>query len=256
MPRFIKKLGFVVPLTLTLWGSAFAGNITHLPGGMKCADLLNDGRRWCVFTLEIGTITPSTVQGIKKLVQYKSEFTEPIGGSVVVLNSLGGDLNSAYEIGQIIRERKYTAGIPVGARCVSACVFILAAASQRVIDGQVGIHRPFFASTSVANNSADKIQNDYGSAVDGMRDYLRQMNVDPRLADQMLRIDPDRVRYLTRAELDGFGIGEGAPSPDVEKLAKLKEAVAVKAANAYGLSRLEYMRRDDLIERMCQLGTL
>src|SRR4029077_734947 len=118
MPRFIKKLGFVVPLTLTLWGSAFAGNITHLPGGMKCADLLNDGRRWCVFTLEIGTIAPSVLQGVKTLVEYKSQFTDPIGGSAVILNSLGGDLNSSYEIGQIIHEQKYSARIPAGARCV------------------------------------------------------------------------------------------------------------------------------------------
>ena len=68
------------------------------------------------------------------------------------------------------------------------------------------------------------------------------MNVDARLADEMLRIDPDRVRYLSRAELNDLNLGEGSPDADVQTKASLKEAVTLKSAAAYGLSRLEYMR--------------
>jgi hypothetical protein len=45
-----------------------------------------------------------------------------------------------------------------------------------------------------------------------MRSYLREMNVDIRLADEMLRIDPDQVRYLSRAELNDYRVGEGPPA--------------------------------------------
>ena len=116
------------------------------------------------------------------------------------------------------------------------------------------IHRPYFLNAPTGTKSAEQIENNYQSVLDVMRSYLGEMNVDVRLADQMLRIDPDRVRYLTRAELDDFGIGEGQPPVDVETEAKMKEAVALKAAMAYGLSRLEYMRRDNLVDKTCQLG--
>jgi hypothetical protein len=53
----------------------------------------------------------------------------------------------------------------------------------------------------------------------------------------MLRIDPDRVRYLSREELNGFGLGEGAPNVDVQTKAAWKETVELKSASAYGLSR-------------------
>lgn len=236
MLRSISTIVLTAFVALGVWGDANAGNITHLPGGMKCADLLNNGKKWCIFTIEIGNITEETVDGVKKLIAYKSQFSEPVGGSMVVLNSPGGDLNAAYEIGRIIHGQRYPATITAGARCVSACVLILAGAVQRIIDGNVGIHRPYFLSASDTNKSAEQIEDNYQSVLDVMRRYLQEMNVDVRLADQMLRIDPDRVRYLTRAELDEFGIGEGPPSVDIETKAKMKEAVALKAAEAYGLA--------------------
>jgi hypothetical protein len=80
------------------------------------------------------------------------------------------------------------------------------------------------------------------------------MGVSPRLLDEMLRIEPKDVRFLTRTELDAFGLGEGPPSENIEHVAALKEAVALKAAAAYGLSRFEYERRSALIDRTCPFG--
>jgi hypothetical protein len=37
-----------------------------------------------------------------------------------------------------------------------------------------------------------------------MRAYLREMDVSQRLADDMLVVESQRVRILTRAELKGF----------------------------------------------------
>jgi hypothetical protein len=86
-----------------------------------------------------------------------------------------------------------------------------------------------------------------------MRDYLREMNLSDFLADEMLRIEPDRVRKLARAELNAYGLGEGGPTEDTQKKAVAREILAMKGAEAYGLSRIEYMRRDALIDRTCKL---
>lgn len=244
----------VALLSFAGWNQSSAGEITHLPGGMKCADLLNDGRRFCVFTIEIGdVITAETFAGVGKLVAYKSDFADPVVGSVVLLDSRGGDVNAAYNIGRLIHEQKYPVAIRASAKCVSACVFILAAGVRRMIDGPVGIHRPYFLNPA-AHTSAQHAIDSYDFLVRRMRGYLREMNVDARLADEMLRIDPDRVRYLSRAELNDLNLGEGSPDADVQTKASLKEAVTLKSAAAYGLSRLEYMRRNDVVGILCHLG--
>ena len=46
---------------------------------------------------------------------------------------------------------------------------------------------------------------------------------------------------------------EGAPSADTEKMAVLREVMTLKVAQAYNISRDEYMRRDALIDRTCKL---
>ena len=82
MRRSLCMVTSVALLSFAGWNQSSAGEITHLPGGMKCADLLNDGRRFCVFTIEIGdVITAETFAGVGKLVAYKSDFADPVVGS-------------------------------------------------------------------------------------------------------------------------------------------------------------------------------
>jgi membrane-bound ClpP family serine protease len=119
-----------VPFQLTR-----AGTISGLPGGMKCADIFNNGNERCVFTIEIGEITPQTLDGIKKLLDYKRESNKQLLGSMVFLNSPGGKVHSAFQIGRLLRNEGLPVTIEKGARCVSACVFILAAARHRTIYG-------------------------------------------------------------------------------------------------------------------------
>ena len=82
------------------------GRMSGLPGGLKCADLLNNGREVCFFTITIGKIGIDTVEGVKKLLDYKHRSSRLIGGSVVFLNSPGGDVYPAMEIGRILRKEK------------------------------------------------------------------------------------------------------------------------------------------------------
>ena len=65
-------------------------------------------------------------------------------GSIVRLDSIGGDVEESLTMGRILRQHMLSASVPKGARCHSACVFILAGGYSRTIFGEVGIHRPYF----------------------------------------------------------------------------------------------------------------
>ena len=115
MRRTLWILALAASLAVVGTSQTDAGEITHLPGGMKCPDLLNTGQRVCIFTLEIkGPINAKMVSGVERLIDYRSGFSDPIAGTVVLLNSPGGDVNSAYEIGRLIHQQKYPVAIEAG----------------------------------------------------------------------------------------------------------------------------------------------
>jgi hypothetical protein len=253
-PRRLSLLFLIFGVLVVSICGATAGNITKLPGGIKCEDLFNDDQPICYLELQLGTINSHTPEGVHYLIDHRDSYPRKISGSVVSLDSLGGDLTAAMEIGKIAHDQKLRVMVGPSAKCVSACVFVLAAGTQRKIRGVVGIHRPYFATLGDAT-SPELVWRNYGELLKRAKDYLVSMSASPRLLDEMLRIEPNDVRFLSRAELDGFGLGEGPPSGNIENLAALKEAVAVKSAAAYRLSRIEYNRRAALIDRTCALDS-
>ena len=65
----------------------------------------------------------------------------------VVLDSDGGLVDEAIEIGRIIRERHLDTAVPPSSSCVSACVLVWAAGQRRTVDGQLATHCPAFQGT-------------------------------------------------------------------------------------------------------------
>jgi hypothetical protein len=83
-----------------------------------------------------------------------------------------------------------------------------------------------------------------------IRAYLREMNVSERLADDMLSVEPDRVRILTRAELKGYGLADPDPA-ERQRRAIENEVMDAREANQLGLDRSEHTRRKALGENIC-----
>jgi hypothetical protein len=133
VPDYSKYGTPVQPATNSLSYTPQDGRMSGVPGGLKCADLLNNGREVCFFTITIGKIGIDTVESVKKLLDYKHRSSRLIGGSAVFLNSPGGDVYPAMEIGRILRKERLPIWIEKDAKCVSACVLILAAAERRTM---------------------------------------------------------------------------------------------------------------------------
>src|ERR1700692_2460228 len=121
-----------------------------------------------------------------------SGYGHPFG-----INSRGGSVPAAMASGRMLRREG--AWIGVNGVCFSACVFILAGAVDRQIgrSDQVGIHRPYLRSTPEKPLEAGEIKQAYSRMLQDMRDYLREMNVSQRLADDMLATEPENNHILT-----------------------------------------------------------
>ncbi len=63
--------------------------------------------------------------------------------SPVVLNSNGGNIAEALRIADLVKAAYLEAAVPKKSVCASACFYILAAATTRYMNGEVGIHRPY-----------------------------------------------------------------------------------------------------------------
>jgi hypothetical protein len=76
------------------------------------------------------------------------------------------------------------------------------------------------------------------------------MNVSERLANDMLAVEPERVRTLTPAELIECGLGRVDPT-EQRRRAIENETRDAADANRLGFDRLEYTRRKALADNAC-----
>jgi len=129
-----------------------------------------------------------------------------LDGTMVVLNSEGGDLVAAMEIGQIIRSRSLLTDVGGTARCASACVFILAAGVDRSAYGKIGIHRPHFDDRYFADLTLAQARAKYEQLQTMATRYLREMGMPDDLYIEMMRIPSDGIRWLSPEESYKLGL--------------------------------------------------
>lgn len=173
-----------------------------------------------------GTIDLEALRRLRALLTRLGERSLPI-----FFHSPGGFRAPAAGIGRLLRERGMTAGVSrtiatdcVGASddtcralkqsgetlaaelhdvagCSSACVFALIGAKSRQVPAgaRLGVHQgkaeqPDFDGQSRAKSNAQ------------VGRYLREMEIDDRLLDIILRVPHERIHFLSRDEIANFGI--------------------------------------------------
>ena len=120
---------------------------------------------------------------------------------IVLLNNIGGSAPEAMRIGRLLRETGFDALVPSDGVCQGSCIYLLAAGHNKTVRGHVGLHRPPFPAGDSAQAQAAHQGQRYSPAA-----YLREMNIPARLADDMQRIEPQRMRVLSAEELAGYGL--------------------------------------------------
>lgn len=165
-------------------------------------------------------------------------------GQRFAIDSTGGSVIAAMKIGRLLRQER--GSVMIEGVCFSACVFVLAGAVDRVVfpPGKVGIHRPYLV--SVASDARHEIER----ALRLMRDYLREMDVSPQLADDMIAVEPEDNRILSTSQLAAYGL-VGVDRAEKQHRAIDQEVRDLEEAKALGLDRREYNRRKSRAKLLC-----
>jgi len=176
-------------------------------------------------------------------------FGEIVGRNIgrkkhmVRIDSPGGDVNAAMEIGRIIRVNEMAVVIDNGATCASACVLILAAGTTKIVDpnaSPVIIHRPFLA-TDLPNKSG--YDSYYKQMLDAIKKYLGDMNIPAELADRMMSIPPHRGKRLSGADLERYMLNGDDPA--------YEQKADARQAHKLGISLSELNTRKAAAEETC-----
>lgn len=120
--------------------------------------------------------------------------------AVVVLNSPGGALLPAIEIGKIIKIAGFITAIPRDASCASSCALIWLAGESRLLsrNGQVGFH------ASYRDNNGKLEESGVANALIGS--YLSKLNLSERGIIFATSAPPDKITWLTRTNKGAAGI--------------------------------------------------
>ena len=189
-----------------------------------------------------GTITDDDLKQIKAIADRVG--SAPENPAFFNLDSDGGDIDIAMAVGRQLRRMSATAGIARIQKCLSSCVIVLAGAVTRLMGvmNNIGIHRPYSLRTDQREYST--IQEEQRALARRTKAYLEEMNVSPGLYDAMMRIPPEKMRFLSESELEEFGLTATDPA--------YQELMNASGARYYGLSKLEYLRRKAQGEYQCQ----
>lgn len=143
-----------------------------------------------------GEITDETVDQLKGLIR-----NQDIDGSIVYLDSMGGDPKAGMALGEVIRKQNMNTAVgkpgaspgrPEPGKCMSACVLTLAGGKFRFVDqsSQLGIHR-FYRRTATATD-LDVAQVLSAS----ITSYLIRMGIDPALFERMVQVSRGKMELL------------------------------------------------------------
>jgi hypothetical protein len=218
-----------------------AGVLVWTPAGADTRTRCGDGNI-CNATIE-GNISKADVLAFQKLAKKVASNPPSTQALIVTLNSKGGDVRAAIEIGQIVRRiPKSAAVVARDDICASACVFVLAGAVLRSVSGKVAIHRPY-SMTTEEKKYQDR-QREFSALSRAAKDYLEQMNVPLALYDEMMQIPPQAIKVLSDAELQRFGLDRNDPV--------YQDLLDSDIARSYGLSKTDYLSRKARAFQICQ----
>lgn len=156
---------------------------------------------------------------------------------VVKLDSPGGDVAEAMQIGRIIRRRFMNTMVEDQRECASACILILAAGVARMPQpsARIGLHRPKFDPEYFANLAPQEAHAKYNSLVENLRKYLiDEMGGNEDAFRLMLSTPSDDVRFLSFGEMQKFGLFGTDPAWD-----EYSEAQSVKR---FGAKRWKFIK--------------
>ena len=167
-----------------------------MPSRLEFVDTVWNGEP--VITLT-GTIAPGDAARFADFIA-----TVDPAPTTAFLNSPGGSVLDALDMGHTLRELDLTTAMTASDICLSACPYLLAAGTTRITDADalVGVHQHYFGENTAlpAFLAVENIQRGQGEVMT----YLDAMGVDPLLMQHALTTPPNEIYLLTPDEQERY----------------------------------------------------
>lgn len=180
----VRRAAAAMALAFCLTGAGYASEIKLVPP--------QEQDKPAIITIS-GEITSGDDKVFRQIAAEHSE-------AIVVLDSSGGMIAPALDIGRTIRLRGYRTAVLETARCASACALMWLAGSSRVIfeGGEVGFH------ASYLDSKGKKLETGLGNALVGH--YLSQLGFSERVVIFATLAPPDKILWLNNETASSSGI--------------------------------------------------
>lgn len=149
-----------------------------------------------------GTIDPGAARRFAEEIEARGEYVKTI-----VLDSPGGSVMDALEIGALIQEKGLATEVAAGNLCASSCPIIFASGLERLAspEAAIGLHQIYAAALGGAEAGglavAGVAMADAQSMTARITRHLTRSGVDPALWLHALDTPPDRLYYLSAEEM-------------------------------------------------------
>lgn len=206
--RQILNAILVIAFFVALQDSAYAASFRRL------CDLEDAKGMQCTIELT-GEIRDGDAQRLRSLL---TADRSRIGTDrFLLLESPGGDIREALKVGEVVKSAMLITALVRLAdleadqrtkrRCVSACVLIFLAGSDRkAMWGQLGVHRPYFDPSTYRTQEPAQIARSQLALEEAVRRYAGAHGVSDQLIGKMMAHSSKDVYWLSdseRSELEG-----------------------------------------------------
>lgn len=124
--------------------------------------------------------------------------------AVVILNSHGGSVTEALEMGRDIRRHAASTYVGKGQKCVSACILAFVGGVRRAVskDGELGSHQ-FYWPDGQAPAGAQATAMSQRLSASVLRHFIA-LDVDPEALTLIMETPPEEMLIFTRTLLERF----------------------------------------------------
>lgn len=123
---------------------------------------------------------------------------------MIRLNSTGGSVSDALEIGDVIRASDMSTTMVDNAVCLSACPYIFAGGVARTVaqTAKLGVHQHYFGESAIlpAFMAVEDVQRGQAEVMA----HLSRMGIGLGIMEHALRTPPEQIYILSREELTEF----------------------------------------------------
>lgn len=117
----------------------------------------------------------------------------------IKINSNGGVVKTAMEIGAFVYENRWKTGVDKEMKCFSACGFVYFAGREKSLQGKgvVGLHRPYIPGVADTTKSIRETRKRYIS-------YWNYIRAPKSVYDEMMLVGRDDLFFLNRNNINDY----------------------------------------------------